>query len=86
MRDSSSRASHFDWDAVRDSRLSRAFSTVTLVGRYANVRRFLYAVETATEFIVVERVGVEEATSPGASGNLEVSLMVATYFLSPAGQ
>jgi len=80
------RASHFDWDAVKESRLSRAFSTVTLVGKYANVRRFLYAVETATEFIVVERVGVEEATSPGASGNLEVSLIVATYFLSPAGQ
>jgi Tfp pilus assembly protein PilO len=80
------RASHFDWDAVKESPLSRAFSTVTLVGRYANVRRFLYAVETATEFIVVERVGVTESTMPGATGNLEVSLVVATYFLSPVGQ
>jgi Tfp pilus assembly protein PilO len=80
------RASHFDWDQVRDSRLSRAFSTVTLVGKYASVRRFLYAVETATEFIVVEKVAVAESTGQGSSGNLEISLGVATYFLSPSGQ
>jgi Tfp pilus assembly protein PilO len=80
------KASHFDWDVVRDSRLSRAFSTVTLVGKYASIRRFLYAVETATEFIVVEKVSVAESTGQGNSGNLEVSLGVATYFLSPSGQ
>lgn len=80
------RASHFEWDVVRDSRLSRAFSTVTLVGKYGSLRRFLYAVETATEFIVIEKVGVAESTAQGSSGNLEVSLSVATYFLSPSGQ
>jgi Tfp pilus assembly protein PilO len=82
------KASHFDWDEVRDSRLSRAFSTVTLIGRYSNIRRFLYAVETASEFIVVEKVGLAEAatTAQGSTGNLEVSLTVATYFLTPAGQ
>lgn len=80
------KASHFDWDQVRESRLSRAFSTVTLVGKYASIRRFLYAVETATEFIVVEKVSVAESNGQGSSGNLEVSLGVATYFLSPSGQ
>jgi hypothetical protein len=82
------KSAHFDWAPIRDSRLSRAFSTVTLSGRYANIRRFLYAVETASEFIVVEQVGLAEATSTrGSSGNLDVSLAVSTYFLSPeAGQ
>jgi hypothetical protein len=79
------KSAHFDWAPIRDSRLSRAFSTVTLSGRYANIRRFLYAVETASEFIVVEQVGLAEATSTrGSSGNLDVSLAVSTYFVSPA--
>ena len=66
----------------------RAFSTVTLSGRYANIRRFLYAVETATEFIVVERVGVVDAATGQQSnnGSLDVTLLVATYYVSPAGQ
>ncbi|HWB29058.1 MAG TPA: GspMb/PilO family protein [Vicinamibacterales bacterium] len=79
------KASHFDWAPVRDSRLSRAFSTVTLSGNYASIRRFLYAMETASEFIVVEQVGLAEASSTrGNSGTLDVSLSVSTYFLSPA--
>jgi hypothetical protein len=82
------KGAHFTWDGVRDSRLPRASSTVTLVGRYADIRRFLYAVETATEFIVVEKVGLAEnlSTTQGSNGNLEVSLVVATYFLTPSGQ
>jgi Tfp pilus assembly protein PilO len=80
------KTSRFDSAEVRDSRLSRAYSTVTLAGRYENIRRFLYAVESASEFIVVEKVGLAEAaqTGQGRNGNLEVSLSVATYFLTPA--
>ncbi len=80
------RGAHFDWKPVRESRLSRAFSTVTLVGRYPNIRRFLYAVETASEFIVVEKVELAQSgsTQPGASDALEVSLVVSTDFLTPA--
>lgn len=82
------KTAHFDWAELRESRLSRAFSTVTLSGRYANIRRFLYAVETATEFIVVERVGVVDAATGQQSnnGSLDVTLLVATYYVSPAGQ
>lgn len=72
---------HFDYDEVRDSRLSRAYSTVTLSGRYADVRRFLYAVETAQEFIVVEKVAL--AQSDAASAPLTVTLTVSTYYLTP---
>jgi Tfp pilus assembly protein PilO len=78
------RASHFDVTDVRDSRLARAFATVTLQGRYANIRRFLYEVEQAQEFILVERVELTQSgAQPGANGLLEISLVVSTYFVKP---
>ncbi|MCC6991422.1 MAG: hypothetical protein IT181_20635 [Acidobacteria bacterium] len=81
------KGSHFEWDALRDSQLSRAYSTVTLSGRYNDVRRFLYSVETAQEFIVVEEVALAQTgiTPGGAGGAIEVSLKVATYFLTTTG-
>jgi Tfp pilus assembly protein PilO len=75
--------SQFDWTEIRDSRLSRAFSRITLEGNYPNMRRFLHALETADEFIVVERVELaQQNDQPSANGPLEVSLVVATYFLT----
>jgi len=78
------KGSHFEYTEVRDSRLSRAYTKVTLQGRYPNIRKFLYAVETAQEFIVVERVELaQQGDQPSANGLLEVQLLVATYFLTP---
>lgn len=79
------KGSHFDWDEVRDSQLSRAFATVNLSGRYADVRQFLYAVETAKEFMVVEKVALNQTDVVGGSTNspLEVVLTVSTYFVTP---
>lgn len=75
--------SQFDWGEVRDSALSRAFSRITLEGSYASIRRFLHAVETAEEFVVVESVElVQHADQGTANGPLEVSLIVSTYFLT----
>lgn len=75
--------SQFDWGEVRDSALSRAFSRITLQGSYSSIRRFLHAVETAEEFVVVESVElVQQADQGAASGALEVSLVVSTYFLT----
>jgi type II secretory pathway pseudopilin PulG len=77
-------ASRFDFDEVRDSRLSRAYSTVTLAGRYGDVRKFLYAVETAQEFLVVEKVGLAQSEATGSAAMpLVVTLTVATYYLTP---
>ena len=78
---------NFAWDEVRESTLSRASSTVTLRGRYADIRRFLHAVETATEFLVVERVELaqpNEGSAAAPSGMLEVSLIVSTFFVTEA--
>jgi Tfp pilus assembly protein PilO len=77
------RGSHFDWGEVRESQLTRAFSRITLQGSYPSIRRFLHAVETAEEFVVVERVElVQQADQVSSSGDLEVSLVVATYFVT----
>ncbi|HEX5216173.1 MAG TPA: GspMb/PilO family protein [Vicinamibacterales bacterium] len=80
-------AAAFDYVPLRDSKLTRAFARVTLSGRYPNIKKFLYALETAEEFIVVEKV---ELTEPGGAsttqqGILEVSMTVATYYLTPPG-
>jgi Tfp pilus assembly protein PilO len=77
----------FDHNEVRDSRLTRVVVMFTLQGRYANIRKFLYNVETAEEFVVVEKVELAQSgsTSPAANGLLEVGLTVSTYYLTPPG-
>jgi hypothetical protein len=67
---------------VRDSRLRRVTAKFTLRGDYNNIRRFIYAVEAAEEFLIIERVqlaqpGVQQPTST----ILEVDLDLATYFV-----
>lgn len=76
------RGSNFAWEALRESSLSRASSTVNLRGRYPNIRRFLHAVETASEFLVVERVDLAQTSSGGAAGMLDVALVVSTFFVA----
>lgn len=76
------RGANFAWESVRESPLSRAWSDVTLRGRYADIRRFLRAVESADEFLVVERLALAQPTMSGADGLLEVSLVVSTFFVT----
>jgi hypothetical protein len=66
----------------KDSTLSKLTTTYTLAGDYRNVRRFIYALETTPEFVVLENVVL---TSPGeqAPGRaLAMKLDIATYFRS----
>jgi Tfp pilus assembly protein PilO len=76
------RGANFAWEGVRESPLSRAWSDVTLRGRYADIRRFLRAVEAADEFLVVERLELAQPAMSGADGMLEVSLLVSTFFVT----
>jgi Tfp pilus assembly protein PilV len=72
----------------RDSALTKVTGQVTLTGDYANIRRFLYEVETAQEFVIIEKVELSQANSTQVDSPLEVALSVATYFVSdpePAG-
>ena len=82
------RGSRFEAKEVRDSRLMRAYSTVTLVGRYGNLRKFLAAMEAAKEFVVLERVELaqSDSTQQGPNDQLEIALAVSTYFPMAASQ
>jgi Tfp pilus assembly protein PilO len=75
--------SQLEQSDVKDSQLERMSGKVTLVGDYQNIRKFLYAVETAQQFVVIERVGLSQAADlrSANSGRLEVTLDIATYYV-----
>ena len=62
-------------------RLKRLQIEMTLNGEYPDLRDFVYAVETAPEFVVIENVGVTEGAR--AQSGLTVALRLATYFRAP---
>jgi Tfp pilus assembly protein PilO len=76
--------SQLEESEVKDSQLGRMSAKVTLVGDYQNIRKFLYSVETAQQFIVIERVGLSQAADLRStnSGRLEVTLDIATYYVA----
>ena len=43
----------------KGSQLSKLTTTYTLTGDYRDVRRFIYSLETAPEFIVLENIGAD---------------------------
>jgi len=74
------------YEPVKDSRLERWTSRVVLDGPYANIRRFLFALEMARPFVVIEKVELspsnESGMTAGSQGNtIEVTLEIATYYL-----
>lgn len=71
-------ASRMRPEPVRESDLSKLAVTVDFTGNYADVRRFLYGLETSPEFLVIENVElIQEADGKGP---LRVTTTVATYF------
>ena len=65
-------------EAVRDSSLARLVATVDFTGNYADVRRFIYAIETSPEFLVIEHVELLQE-SDGRTA-LRVTATVSTYY------
>lgn len=65
-------------EANRDSQLSRLRSSVDLVGRYPDVRRFLFELETARDFVIVDSIVLSEGDD--ASAPLNLTLELSTYF------
>ena len=68
----------FEVTHERGSALGKLTITTVLTGQYRDVRRFIYEMETAAEFLVLENVAV----SQGAESDrpLNVSVKIATYF------
>ena len=71
-----------DAAALHDSTLARVACHFTLRGDYQDIRRFLYKLETAQQFVIIEKVELAQqgTTLANQSGALEVGLDVATYF------
>lgn len=70
-------------EPLKGSTLSKFTTNYTLTGDYRNVRKFIYALETMPEFIVLENIAL---TAPGeqavAGRTLGMRLEIATYFRS----
>ncbi|MBI2223023.1 MAG: hypothetical protein HYU53_17680 [Acidobacteria bacterium] len=66
----------FDAMPVRNSSLTRLAVSLDLQGSYGAVRRFIYLLETAHEFTIIENVAL--ASSEG--GELQLNLALATYY------
>jgi Tfp pilus assembly protein PilO len=67
---------------IRDSRLMQVTSRFTLRGDYQNIRRFVYTVEAAEKFLVIDKIKLAQlsAQQPGSSA-LEFELSISTYYL-----
>jgi hypothetical protein len=76
------RAGNYDHEQLRDSRLVKVTGAIKLVGEYADIRRFLYEVETAEEFVIIERVELSQPSAAQGNSQLELALSIATYYLA----
>ncbi len=72
----------YDSEPIRDSRLVKLTGEVTLGGDYADIRKFLYELETAQEFVIIEKVALSQPNATQGNAQLEVALSVATYYLA----
>ncbi len=67
-------------EVLLEEGLDRFAMVVPLEGGYANLRRFLQAVEASEKFLVVESVSLDGAVRGSSSGNLHLNITVASYF------
>ncbi|MCR4374949.1 MAG: type II secretion system protein M [Acidobacteria bacterium] len=77
-------SSSFEPEPVDGSSLMRFRVDVSLTGDYANIRKFLYRIETAEEFYIIEGVKLGQASRTEGGTALEVVLQVATYYSGAA--
>ncbi len=66
-------------EKVRDSSLQQLRIRMVLAGEYNDVREFIYALETAPEFVVIDDVQLKEGTDATQSG-LVLTLELSTYY------
>lgn len=67
----------------RDSTLARLDMTMSIGGAYRDMRRFIHAVETAPDFIVINQVALAQQER---GGTLTLGLQLTTYFRADDGQ
>ena len=67
-------------EGIRGSQLGRLQATIELVGRYRDVRQFLYELETSKDFVIIDSIVLSEGED--ASSPLNLTLSLSTYFLA----
>jgi len=72
----------YEPDTQYEGALRRLRITMVLEGEYRDVRRFIHAVESAPEFIVIENVSLSESNRPNSP--LTLTLALATYYRDEA--
>jgi Tfp pilus assembly protein PilO len=70
--------SQYEPETDDDSTLTRLQIQMVLSGSYAEMRDFIYQLETAPEFVVIDNIQLSEGSS--ANGSLVVTLDLSTYF------
>ena len=72
-------------EKVKDSDLQRLTGKVDLTGDYGAILRFIYDVETSEQFLVINSISLAQATRQvgGASGALQLSIEMGTYYRVP---
>ena len=70
----------YDPAVERDSTLTRLQIEMVLSGTYADIRDFMYQLETAPEFVVIDNVQLAEDND--GDGSLVVTLDLSTYYQS----
>jgi len=66
----------------RESALERLGVTMGLGGNYEDIRAFLYDLETADDFIVIDNITLEEGDADAAP--LALTLTLSTYYVADA--
>ena len=66
----------------KGSSLERLTTHYTLTGDYRDVRRFIYSLETASEFVVLENISLSSSSEAQVNKSVSMNLQIATYFRS----
>ena len=66
----------------RESSLARMQISMTLRGNYEDIRRFIYQVETGSDFIVIDSIALQQGEEAGSP--LTLALALSTYYRAGA--
>lgn len=72
-----------DPSAVRESTLRKLTQVAVLTGDYRDIRQFIYRLETAPEFLVLENVSLAQNENR-SGGGVTVTVQIATYYRTGA--
>ena len=70
-------------DKDKKGSLARLRITTELEGNYENIRRFIYQLESGSNFVVIDSVQLSQDAAPGSP--LALTLGLSTYYREPHG-